>query len=553
LVGSTIVLENDQESGKRTPIELIAPMIRNLPFPVLLVAALLAVAGPPRPTAEGSDLTEFINGLFRQEYQRPPTGAELNYHANLGRNQGPLENYIAVLSSDEYFTGRMRGDYQVYVTRLFQALLGRNPRADELQYWAFQFQQDAGRNRPALVRQFCLANGVTQLPGYFPQQPTLPVPGDARQIANQLVTQVDLFGNLVRNELGYSGFGASVVAQSQRMSTVSQQYRQVVQDRAATQQQLQIAVNNLGRAQQDLENAFYQVPGASPQSQSVLQQISRLVAAARTTQVQLPEQPLLPPSWSPSRGYDLTVAFRDSLRRFAWGLQGYRYQGPPYGRLYGDVQTLLVQTEALEAIMRQNQPRFEIRNAMQNVITQFNGISQDMRRTDFRVQQGWWNLQAQLQTAAQAAGIRGGWQAQPSNPVIINRPAWGQLPYQPTPAVPSSRVQEAIRLADNLVGNIDGCLLTLRPVAMSNPQANQLIGSLQDLKHSALTFRKTAASGAFGNSLSRGADALMAQYRQTAAVATRVINQDPALNTPQFYRLGAITQKIQLTVQGRAS
>jgi hypothetical protein len=140
----------------------------------------------------GSDLSEFLHAVFNDKYQRSPTGTELSYHANLSRDQGPLENSIAICGSDEYFVNRAQRNYEVYVTQLYQTFLGRNPRQDELRYWVAQFQQ-LGVSRRDMVRGFCQANLVTQLPGYVPSPPMYWPPSTTTAIASECVSRANLF------------------------------------------------------------------------------------------------------------------------------------------------------------------------------------------------------------------------------------------------------------------------------------------------------------------------------------------------------------------------
>ena len=123
--------------------------------------------------AYGSDLSDFLHSVFDEQQQRRPSGAELNYHANLTRQQGPLENYIVLCGSDDYFVNQAQRNLETYVARLYQVFLGRNPRPDELRYWVIQFQQSRV-DRREMVRRFCRASGVTQLPSSLPTQPAFP-------------------------------------------------------------------------------------------------------------------------------------------------------------------------------------------------------------------------------------------------------------------------------------------------------------------------------------------------------------------------------------------
>ncbi len=119
----------------------------------------------------GSDLSKFLHSVFDDHHQRSPNGTEMYYHANLSRNNGPLESYIALVSSNDFFVNQCQRNTQVYVTRLYQIFLNRDPFPDELRFWVNQYYA-GGENRGNLVRQFCQANNIYSVPG--PPQPNRP-------------------------------------------------------------------------------------------------------------------------------------------------------------------------------------------------------------------------------------------------------------------------------------------------------------------------------------------------------------------------------------------
>ncbi len=523
-------------------------------------AALVGFVLLAASVASGSDFSKALHAAFDNQMGREPSGSELYYHANVNRGQGPLENYILMCGSDDYFVNQAQRNLEVYVTRLYQTFLGRNPRPDEVRFWVTQFQQ--GRvSRVAIVRQFCQTNHVTQLPSFAPSQPVFQVPATAPEIAAQLVAKVNLFVSLVQGELGNSYYGQNIVTQSRSLLSVAEQYRQLLQSSGRTGQQVQIAADNVERALQVLEQEYRRVPGASSHCQIVLQQISQLVTAARgasnawasQTTPRLPTAPVssgvaqvFPPSPA-SAGVDMLL---NSVRQFAYGVQAYKDQSPFYSSLYRDVQGLSVQIEALELLSRQGQRSSRMRDAMTSIQNQANNVSQKISQADMRVQQGWWNIQHQLSQVAGTLGIRGTSWVAASQPVVLNRPAWNHFPFQHATRHPSNRNQDAIALADQLLSKINGYVNSLRPVASRKRDAAALFGSVQNLQHSVLAFRSTAAAGAYGTRLQRSADSLMTQYQQTAVQATQVIARDPTLNSPLFMQIGELVQKIRYAVRG---
>jgi hypothetical protein len=132
----------------------------------------------------------------------------------------------------------------------------------------------------------------------------------------------------------------------------------------------------------------------------------------------------------------------------------------------------------------------------------------------------------------------------------LNRPAWHQFPYQVASRYPSNRNRETVALSDELLAKIDGYMKSLGPVAHEKHDAAVLLGCVQDLQHSVLVLRSTAATGAHGSALARSADRVMSQYQQTSEQVTSLIARDPSLNSPLFYQIGQQVQEIRYVVRG---
>lgn len=522
-------------------------------------AILLAVSQLAGTPAEGSDLTKFLREMFSDMSGREPTGSELNYHAELNRQGGSLENAIVLFGSDEVYLTQTHGDPNLYVDRMYETFLGRDPRPDEQSFWVSQMQQ-SGYRRADMVRWFCQSNHITQLPSFLPTPPSYYPPSNEQQIALQLVERTNLLLNFLTAELGQTYFGNGVIEQGQRLFALSKQYRNVLQSSGGTQGQSQIVVNNLASALQDLESRYYKVPGSSSQSKQVLQQVSQLVAAAQSANSgwnrppnvsQLPQAPQSPVSpVSPAAASEINRLL-DESRRFAYGLLGYQNQSPFYANLSRDVQGLSTQVESLALMVRQGQSLPALQQSMWSIVDQARHISQDVGRADTNIQRGWWNVQSQLRTTAQSLGVNSDFNIQPSRPVVIDNPAWVGFPYQPSPVQPPSNQEDCVVLTDQLIGKIDSYSQALAPIAGVNPNAASLLRSMQDFKYYVLIFRQSATGGTFTTSLSSSADQIMVQYQQLAREVTQLVSRDPTLNSPLFYQIGELVQKIRLAASGR--
>jgi hypothetical protein len=184
------------------------------------------------------------------------------------------------------------------------------------------------------------------------------------------------------------------------------------------------------------------------------------------------------------------------------------------------------------------------------IMNHANHLSGDVRRADRRVQKGWRGVEADLRRTAQALGVRCDSYMQPRSPVPIYSPSWGQLPFSLGSRVGSVRNQNVIDLADQFIDRVDSYVSSLQPLARRRGDTAAVIGSLQDLKHSALAVRQAAASGAVGSPLFRSTDALMSQYKETAGSVVKMVAADPSLNSPVFYQLGELAQQLRNAARG---
>ncbi len=371
---------------------------------VFSLAGVAIVWGVCPGLAGGADVASYIREIFSQELHRNPTGYELNYHSGLLRNQGPLENYIVICGSDEFFVRRTGSDNRTFVEEIYRVFLGRNPRPDELSYWVIQFQQ-AGNNRQQMLRLFLGSNGITRLPGSVPSQPGPPSSANAPQIAADLVTQSGMFATLVRNEMGYAGYGAAVIGQAEQFRAFCNQFQQTVNRPSLTDRQWTDEVNNLARSLHDLETVFNRVPAASWNSRNLLQRLSRLVTAALTAQVVRPGSPIQLPSSLPGPGYAEVQQFSLQLGQFVRTVQSRQFRGPVYQQLKRDVQGLAIQTSTLDLQIRQGRPRNELKTSMRQSSPSLRTSRRGLDRPIFRCNRNGGGSNPRY------SGLRGPWES----------------------------------------------------------------------------------------------------------------------------------------------
>ncbi len=517
---------------------------RLLPATLVVVSVTQLASVAP---SYGSDLSEFLHAVFDNHYQRAPTGAEINYYSNLSRNAGPLESYIAMVSSDDYFVNQCQRNTQVYVTRLHQLFLGRDPQPDELRFWVNQYQ--SGRlDRSSLVRQFCQTNNINAVPG-APSlyRPSFRPPTNAVSCADALLTKVRLLNQVVTREFGGTWFGQNLLKSTASLQATTSQFRDAVSSRNSTQQQIRIAADNLERALQQVESQFRAVPSASDQCRNLLWEISELVTAARAASTAWQGRPT--PASPLQREVEQLLA---TLRDFASTLSTYQYQSPAYASLNRDVNGLYVQTQGLAEMVRTSPRQSDLNRVINSINTQGRDIGRQLQRADIRLQQGWWNVQHQLEQVTVTAGAGGDFYVSSGHPVVINRPSWNRLPGEISPGYhASAQNRQIVGDSDRLLSIIDNYIASLRPLASRSRDVATMTNQVLDLRHKVLVLRQQAASGAFGSRLQYASRDVVRQYSDVASKTfAKMVGNDSTLNSPSWVQIGELAYQIDKTIRG---
>jgi len=493
-------------------------------------------------------LSKFLHAVFEDQQGRPPTGAEVNYYSNVSRTDGPLESLSRMVSSDDYFYGQCQQKPDLYVTRLYEIFLRREPTFEEQRYWVSRRPSGGSDARLAFVRQFCQANNlvdyVPTVTGMVPL-PSRPA-GTRSELARQLETKASQLNSLVQSELGGTYLGRDLSRQAAVLASVSTQYRETVESPESTSQQVAIASNNVARALQEVQVTFRSVPGASPACQSILWEISQLEAAAElSAKATVPSSSVTSPV-EVEAGQLLSL-----LRQFASVLSRYQQQGAFYVNLSRDVDALAVQAESLQLLARQGAGDRDVKRIATSLLTQARDVARQMSQTDIRLQQSWWNIQHELDQLAVAIGCAGDLYVTTDHPVILNHPAWSGFPVQPSPGYQASADnRQIISYADHLLAQIDNYVLSLRPVAARNGDAGAMINQTLNLRNAVLVLRQQAATGAWGTQLQSASREAVRLYAAASPTFLKLVGQDPSLNSPVWAQIGELAYKIDKELGG---
>ena len=296
-------------------------------------------------------------------------------------------------------------------------------------------------------------------------------------------------------------------------------------------------------------------PGASPQCQSVLWDISRLVPTmpgsggfgfGQPQRVQDPFPPQL------SGDVDLAA---DQLLQFLQALAPMRYQSTYHANLYRDVNGLAVQVQSLQYLVRAGEKK-QATQVMGIVRTHGREIGRQVAEGEMGMQQSWWNIAHQLDLIATQLGLKGDIFVTPGHTVIINRPSWNQFPGQISPGQispgqispgyqASGTNQAVVVTADQLINLMDDYIQSLRRIHGPTAQVKQMITQSIKLKNATLAAPQQAANGVFGTGLIHAAREPLQIYRQDASQAfVAMAGVNPTLNSPQWVQIGQLADQL---------
>jgi len=351
--------------------------------------------------ALGSDLSKFLHAVFDSQSGRPPTGAEVHYYSSVSRTDGPLESMARIMASTDYYVRQCQQRPELFVTRLYEVFVHREPTFEEQRYWAGRFPGGGVDARLAYIRQFCQANNIVD---YVPGAPgAVPLParpaGTQAEIAATLAAKATVLNSTIQRELAGTRYGRDLTAQAAVLVSASTQYRDTVNSPQSTPQQVAIAANNAVRACQELQATFRSVPGASAACQNLFWEVSQWVAAIESSA----------PATASTPGGATAVAAEASqllalLRQFTTVLSTYQPQNAFYVSLYRDVNALAVQAESLELLARTGTGPQDVQRVTTSLLAQSRNIARQVGQADAGLQRGWWNVQHELDQLALAAG-----------------------------------------------------------------------------------------------------------------------------------------------------
>lgn len=517
------------------------------------VVVVLALAAAIPNSSLASEFSAFLREVLKQQSGRQPTGVEINQYSNIYRTDGPLESLIRMLASDDYFVTQCQRRADLYVTRLYEILLRREPREDELRTWTPRVPFGSSVQRLDFVRQFCQANGLNYyIPAptstFNPSQPVSPATS-VSAAARALVAKTGELNATIQRELGATFFGRDLLNRSASLTAAATQYRDTVESQRSTPQQIAIAADNVSLAISALEESFRAIPGASATCQRAMWEVSQVAESIRVTAVgSAPNVPPIQKSPVQAEAEQLIAV----SRQFADVVSQYQQQNPNYAGLYQSAFGLVTQAEELLRLARFNAPQADLQRSVNGILTQTRTLARATASTDAYLQRVWWNVQHEVDALAIAAGSGGDFYVAPDQPMIINHPGWGGLPAQPNPGYQLSRENDQIvRASDELIALLDNYVNSLRPLVGRNSVAGQMIQDVLNMRNQLLALRQQASIGAYGAALQYPSRELVRQYREVASRSfVRMVSVDASLNSPTWAEIGQRAAEIDRIAGG---
>ena len=203
---------------------------------IFVLASLLVLVWTGGVQAQTASQRNFIVGMYQSYFQRDPTRANINEWLGwFQRGSSAEEIHASFIASDELFA-RMNRDSDRWLSYVFQVVVGRNPTAQEFNYWRGRYRQ-LRQDRRAFGLEFLNSMG-NRRPSSGPSQPSNAleslggqVYSQSRSLRSAIISEFSNNATVLRLQANTLVSAASKVrsATAQRESDI-QQIRQAIID-----------------------------------------------------------------------------------------------------------------------------------------------------------------------------------------------------------------------------------------------------------------------------------------------------------------------------------
>jgi hypothetical protein len=463
----------------------------------LAVVVFLGVAPGNTSLAGGFDEAAFVRGCYLNYLNREPSAAELTeWVRNLRRGVSAADVQANFLGSNEYYA-RYGNNPNNFLAGLYQDVLGRAPDAAGVANWLNRLQVHRGDRVKVALEFLQAAQGELQ------QRPPSPPPASAAELANALVAASQSFVETVRGELAGTRQGRQLVLRGNALTEAAARLRQILATPGFAAPQAWQEQANVERAFQAVQAELANPAGTAPRASQIAQQLSVGIVNLRAA---------LPPVTDPGASWPgleiIPPHQQKELDRLVGGLsadvatlvnllQPVGHSSAIYHRLLQATQGLSQQVQVFRGQLRPGVRPQEIRAAFQTVLQQAGQVSSILQQgTAFgQVQTTWYRIDQTLGRIGTLFGSGGNYHIDPDHPVVLDPPAFGQLPWTigSGGGVPNGALVQA---ADAAVAALEVVITSWQPLAYAAPQVPGFLAEARECKGAVLELRQQAAAGA---------------------------------------------------------
>jgi hypothetical protein len=299
------------------------------------------------------------------------------------------------------------------------------------------------------------------------------------------------------------------------------------------------------RLQAELNNP----PGTAPQSAWIVRRIDRLVFELRRAMPGIGpsfgSQPGLPPG--PAQIEQLADSLEANLGFLINSIRSDPGLTYAFDRLARDLESVAAQVVQFHDLVRRGGALGQLQAAdlaIRNQVRQI-GVVMEGAGPPVRVLQVWRAVAATSDQLGDALGLSRDYLIDPNQPVIINRPAYGQLPWTIVPTTSAPPTGALVPLIDQALGETNGFLAALLPNLLRIPEGPGFQADARALIGDLLGFRQAIASGALGPPLFEAARRVDATYRRLLDRTNRIARGQVGPNIARVYRIGTVIDQIR--------
>lgn len=368
-------------------------------------------------------------------------------------------------------------------------------------------------------------------------------------VAAALVQSAGQLVQLVRYELGGTVQGRSLEIRANALLGAAESFQRELLLRHNDPARRQRALAGLQQAFGQVQQALYNPPGQAPQAQQLTQQvIGPLVAQASQALpgggIAPPITPVFPPT-GPSYDARRVLQIADAT------VAGVRVLSQRIGRDYASIYPyngVLLSLQSLDGGIQQfrnlaasGAPLGQLQAAVPPLrnLARNTGTSLLGARPPADLQRGWSAVTQGVDALATTLGLSLDYVIDAHEPVILDPPAYDDLPWNLRPGGLPMPGPNPVAVADQAIAEVDGFLLAIQPNLTRIPEGPRFQSDARSLRNRLLDLRQRLARGEYAGGLRSPYAAAESDYRR---LADRINRVSGGRSGPNIERVGRIGQ-----------